>query len=109
MGGVVDKERLVHLGEEYLRIGPGYIKLDGSTVHLTGNEHLLLCAISDACPNGLAVADIAIHLNSHASNNVSSLVNSHIHTTRKKIVSLSKGKVSIQWNRKTREYHLIIL
>ena len=103
----MNKERLLHSTEGTLRIGLEYIKFGGSTVHLTPREHLLLCAIFDSCLKGITIAAIGLHIDACFSNGMSSLVNSHVHTTRKKIFALSNGLISIKWERKTKTYHLI--
>jgi DNA-binding response OmpR family regulator len=104
----VDQERLVPLEEEKLRIGFGYIKFGGSTVHLTAKECTILCAIFDARPLGITTAEIGTQISAGNSINLSSLVSSHIHTTKKKLASLSNGRVAITWNRKTKAYCLSV-
>ncbi|MEG8031916.1 hypothetical protein QP179_10140 [Sphingomonas aurantiaca] len=103
----MDKDRSVHFTEGTLKIGLEYMRFGGSTVHLTPSEHLLLCAIFDACSKGITIAAIGMHIGAGFSNDMSSLINSHVHTTRKKLFALSNGLISIKWKRKTQSYHLV--
>jgi DNA-binding response OmpR family regulator len=105
----VDQERLVHLKGEELRIGIGYIKLAGSTVHLTAKEFSMLCAIFDARLGGITIAEIGTQLEAQSSNDLSSLVTSYVHTTNKKLAALSDGQITIKWNRKDNIYYLAVL
>jgi DNA-binding response OmpR family regulator len=104
----VDKKRLIRFKEGELVIANGYLKLDGSTVHLTVSEYIILCTIFDTYFEGVTIADISIGLNAFVSD-ISSLVNSHVHTTRKKLASLSSNQIIIKWNRSTKTYHLLVL
>lgn len=108
-GQVVNQERLLHLKGEELRIGLGYIKFTGSTVHLTKKECSILCAIFDARLVGIAIDKIGVHINAYTSTDLSSLVNSYVHTTNKKLLAISDSRIAIKWNPKTRTYYLAVL
>lgn len=106
--GAVNKERLIRFRKRELIISNGYLKFNGYTVHLTISEYIIICTIFDKRIEGATVGDIGIHLNPYVSD-ISSLVNSHVHTTRKKLASLSCDQITIRWNRPTKTYHLLVL
>lgn len=103
---VID-EKVFQIGGGILRISPGYLKFDQTTVYLTVKEYLFLEKLFISDPYGSTINQIYQHLGMEDSVKSRPIVNTHSYTARKKLMSLTAGKVSTEYRESTKTYHIL--
>jgi DNA-binding response OmpR family regulator len=104
----VDEQKFFEFAGGTIVVGPGYLKLSGSTVYLTGNEYRILCALIESGSSGKTVIDLCLMHQWNFTSRSHTLVNSYAHTLRKKVKALTADRVTIGWNRRTRTYSISV-